>query len=83
MPDFGGSSLHCVSEAAYAVVLCDQFRAAVKVTAAFNPRDYCLVTQKYAQKYGPCVCACHKTRHTERKTKQEQPGCNDREKISG
>lgn len=51
MPDFEGSSLHCVSEAACVILLRDQFRAAVKATAAFNPRDYCLVTQKYAQIY--------------------------------
>lgn len=58
MPDFGGSSLHCIVEAACVVVLCDQFKAAVKATAAFNSRDYCLVTQSLnwsAQKYGPCV----------------------------
>lgn len=60
MPDFWGSSLHCVVEAACVVMLCDQFRAAVKATAAFSSRDYCLVTQSLTNMvtkiWSNCLC---------------------------
>lgn len=71
--------LLCVVEAACVVTSGDHFRAAIKATAAFNSRDYCLVTQSLnwsAQKCGPCVCVCCKTRHPGLKTKQEQPDSN-------
>lgn len=68
MPDFVVVVvLHCIVEAPCVVKLCDRFRVAVKATAAFNPRDWCLITHRLnlicAKIWSMFLCLLQNTAH--------------------